>query len=78
VVNEEPACDPSVIFLVLPVSNFMLSIDDLTVGWGCVATTGGSPLFCIYIYIHGDYSVIDDRIIFCTCFVLLTTYICTT
>jgi hypothetical protein len=49
VVNEEPACDPSVIFLVLPVSNFVLSIDDLTVRWGCVATTGGSLLFCFTI-----------------------------
>jgi hypothetical protein len=31
----------------------------------------------VYIYIHGDYSVIDDRIIFCTYYVLLTTHICT-
>jgi hypothetical protein len=31
----------------------------------------------IYIYIHGDYSVIDDRIIFCTYFVHLMTYVCT-
>jgi hypothetical protein len=33
VVNEEPACDPSVIFLVLLMSDFMLPIDDLTVRW---------------------------------------------
>jgi hypothetical protein len=36
-----------------------------------------APRIYIYIYIHGDYSVIDDRIIFCTYFVLLTTYVCT-
>jgi hypothetical protein len=46
VVNEEPACDPSVIFLVLLMSDFMLPIDDLTVRWGCIATIGGRPLFC--------------------------------
>jgi hypothetical protein len=31
----------------------------------------------IYIYTHGDYSVIDDRIIFCTYSILLTTYVYT-
>jgi hypothetical protein len=30
-----------------------------------------------YIYIHGDYSVIDDRIIFCTYSILFMTHICT-
>jgi hypothetical protein len=40
VVNEEPACEPSVIFLVLWVSDFMLSIGDLSVGWECIATIG--------------------------------------
>jgi hypothetical protein len=30
-----------------------------------------------YIYIHGDYSVIDDRIIFYTYSVLLMTHVCT-
>jgi hypothetical protein len=30
-----------------------------------------------HIYIHGDYSIIDDRIIFCTYYVLLTTHVCT-
>jgi hypothetical protein len=46
VVNEEPACDPPVIFLLLSVSDSMLSIDDLTVRWECIATIGGRPLFC--------------------------------
>jgi hypothetical protein len=31
----------------------------------------------IYIYIHWDYSVIDDRIIFCTYSILLMTHVCT-
>jgi hypothetical protein len=34
------------------------------------------PIY-IYIYICGDYSVIDDRIIFCTYSVLLTTHVYT-
>jgi hypothetical protein len=39
-------------------------------------TERGSTILS-YIYIHGDYSVIDDRIIFCTYSILLTTHVCT-
>jgi hypothetical protein len=65
--------------LVLSVGNAMLPIEDLMVDGGCIATTDGRRLFCkiIYIYLHGDYSVIDDRIIFCIYFILLTTHVCT-
>jgi hypothetical protein len=34
---------------VLPVENLMFSIANLMVDGGCIATTGGSSLFCIYI-----------------------------
>jgi hypothetical protein len=37
---------------VLPVENHMLPIEDLMVDGGCIATTGGSRLFCICIYIY--------------------------
>jgi hypothetical protein len=36
--------------LVLSVENIMLPIEDLIVDGGCIATTGGRRLFCIYIY----------------------------
>jgi hypothetical protein len=42
----------------------------------CPTESSGSCT-CIYIYIHGDYSVIDDRIIFCTYSVLLTIHVYT-
>jgi hypothetical protein len=38
--------------LVLLVANHMLPIENLMVDGGCIATTGGSRLFCIYIYIY--------------------------
>jgi hypothetical protein len=34
--------------LVLSVGNVMLLIEDLMVDGGCIATTGGRRLFCIY------------------------------
>jgi hypothetical protein len=37
--------------LVLSMGNIMLPIEDLMVDGGCIATTGGRRLFCIYIYI---------------------------
>jgi hypothetical protein len=40
------------LILVLPVENLMLSIANLMVDARCVATTGGSKLFCIYIILH--------------------------
>jgi hypothetical protein len=36
----------------LSVGNVMLPIEDLMVDGGCIATTGGRRLFCIYIYIY--------------------------
>jgi hypothetical protein len=38
--------------LVLLVANNMLPIENLMVDGGCIATTGGISLFCIYIYIY--------------------------
>jgi hypothetical protein len=35
--------------LVLSVGKVMLPIEDLMVDGGCIATTGGRRLFCIYI-----------------------------
>jgi hypothetical protein len=34
--------------LVLSVGNVMLPIEDLMVDGGCIATTGGRRLFCLY------------------------------
>jgi hypothetical protein len=36
--------------LVLLVGKVMLPIEDLMVDGGCIATTGGRRLFCIYVY----------------------------
>jgi hypothetical protein len=36
---------------VLPVENHMLPIENLMVDDGCIATTGGSRLFCIFLNI---------------------------
>jgi hypothetical protein len=38
--------------LVLPVGKVMLSIANLMVDGGCIATTGGRRLFCLNIYIY--------------------------
>jgi hypothetical protein len=37
---------------VLLIGKVMLSIANLTVDGGCIATTSGRRLFCIYIYIY--------------------------
>jgi hypothetical protein len=37
------------LILVLPVGNLMLSIANLMVDARCIATTGGSRLFCFYV-----------------------------
>jgi hypothetical protein len=42
--------------LVLSVGNVMLPIKDLMVDDGCIATTGGRRLFCIYFDEKYDHS----------------------
>jgi hypothetical protein len=36
----------------LSVGNVMLPIEDLMVDGGCIATTGGRRLFCLFYYIQ--------------------------
>jgi hypothetical protein len=38
--------------LVRMVGKVMLSIANLMMDGGCIATTGGKRLFCIYVYVH--------------------------